>query len=144
MRSGRSGDRGFTLLEVLVAFIIAALALGELFSVAAADLRSVAVAGRYEEALSRARSHLAATGLGGTLAPGEQQGEDGGGYHWVVRTSQVAVGALPDSGASLPAPQAPRPALYVVAASVSWREGGQARSVRLTTERVAPAARTGP
>jgi general secretion pathway protein I len=140
MRPGRSGDRGFTLLEVLVAFIIAALALGELFSVAASDLRSVAVAGRYQEALSRARSHLAATGLGGALLAGEQQGDDGGGYHWTLRISQIATAALPTSGPALPTPQAPRAGLYLVAASVSWQEGGRARSVRLTTERVAPAA----
>ncbi len=144
MRPGRSGDRGFTLLEVLVAFIIAALALGELFSVAASDLRSVAVAGRYEEALSRARSHLAGAGLGGMLVAGEQQGEDGGGYHWAMRISQVAVAALPESGSSPSTPQGPRPALYLVTASVSWQEGGRARSVRLITERVAPAAPASP
>ncbi len=140
MWPGRSGDRGFTLLEVLVAFIIAALALGELFSVAAGELRSVAVAGRYEEALSRARSHLAAIGLGKALVAGEQQGEDGAGYHWTARISQIAAAALPDSGSALAAPQAPRAGLYLVAAAVSWQEGRRARSVRLTTERVAPAA----
>ena len=141
MRPGRSGDRGFTLLEVLVAFLIAALALGELFSVAASDLHSVAVAGRYEEAVSRARSHLAATGLDGTLVAGEQQGEDGGGYHWAVRVAQVAAAAPPASASALAlAQQGARAALYLVIASVSWREGGRARSVRLTTERVAPAA----
>jgi len=153
MRPGRSGDRGFTLLEVLVAFLIAALALGELFSVAASDLHSVAVAGRYEEAVSRARSHLAATGLDGALLAGEQQGEDGGGYHWAVRVVQVAAAAPPASASPMAPPQGvsqgasqqgasqgARAALYLVTASVSWREGGRARSVRLTTERVAPAA----
>ena len=140
MRPGRSGDRGFTLLEVLVAFVIAALALGELFSVAASDLHSVAVAGRVEEAVSRARSHLAATGLDGALVAGEQQGEDGGGYHWAVRVAQLAAAAPPASGPAMGAPQGARAALYLVTASVSWQEGGQARSVHLTTERVAPAA----
>lgn len=128
-------DRGFTLLEVLVAFIIAALALGELFSVAASDLRSVQVAGRYEEALSRARSHIAAIGLDGRLVAGELQGDDGGGYHWAVRITQTAA-AAPAEGAGIAAVQAPRAALYLVAATVSWQDGERARVVRLTTERV--------
>jgi general secretion pathway protein I len=140
MRPGRSGDRGFTLLEVLVALIIAALALGELFSVAASDLRSVVVAGRTQEALSRARSHLATVGLNGALVAGEQRGDDGGGYHWALRVAQIAAAAPPASVSPMAAPQGAPAALYLVTASVSWREGGRTRSVRLTTERVAPAA----
>lgn len=139
-RRGRR-DHGFTLLEVLVAFIIAALAMGELFSVAASDLRAVDVAGRYEEALSRARSHLAAVGPNGALTPGEQQGDDGGGYHWAVRIAVVtSAPPLPEPTASaLAAPAAPRAALYSVAAAISWREGDHSRVVRLATERVGPA-----
>ncbi len=144
MRPIRSRERGFTLFEVLVAFIIAALALGELFSVAASDLRSVAIAGRTEEAVSRARSHLAAIDANTVLVAGEQQGDDGGGYHWAVRIAQLAAATPPSSGPSPAAPGGARPALYVVTASVSWRDGRQARSVRLTTERVAPAAASAP
>lgn len=128
-------DRGFTLLEVLVAFIIAALAMGELFSVAASDLHAVDVAGRYEEALSRARSHLASAGRDGALTPGEQQGDDGGGYHWAVRIAEVASAPVLDAAASA----APRPALFAVAVAISWREGDRTRVVRLVTERVGPA-----
>ncbi len=118
------------LLEVLVAFVSAALALGELFTVAASDLRAVFVAGRYEEAVSRARSHLAATGADGRLIAGEQTGDDGGGYRWALQVVQVA---------AAPPPQEPRPALYDVSVAVTWTDGEQARIVRLTTERVAPA-----
>ncbi len=118
------------LLEVLVAFIIAALALGELFSVAASDLRSVNVAGRYEEALSRARSHLEAAGPDGRLVAGEQAGEDGGGYRYALRITPLA---------AVPSPAEPRAGLYAVAVAVSWKDGEQTRVVRLNTERVAPA-----
>ncbi|HJS86168.1 MAG TPA: type II secretion system protein, partial [Acetobacteraceae bacterium] len=100
MRPGWRRERGFTLLEVLVAFIIAALALGELFSVAASDLHAVAVASRTEEAISRAQSHLAAIDAQPVLVAGEQQGEDGGGYHWAVRVAQRAI-AAPEAGPSL-------------------------------------------
>jgi prepilin-type N-terminal cleavage/methylation domain-containing protein len=46
-------ERGFTLLEVLVAAAIAALALGVLLQGALASLRSVQVAGHYQEAARR-------------------------------------------------------------------------------------------
>ena len=48
-------DRGFTLLEVLVAFIIAALALGVLFQGGIGGLTTANAAARYDEALSRAQ-----------------------------------------------------------------------------------------
>ncbi len=137
-------ERGFTLLEVLIAFIIAALAMSELFSVAAGDLRATRVAGRYEAALSRAQSHLAAIGLEERLVAGEQQGDDGGGYHYASRVALVAA-APPTAGGGLLSVQAPpRAALYVVNVAISWQEGERARVVRLTTERVGQAPPSSP
>lgn len=125
------------LLEVLVAFVIAALALTVLYSVASTGLRSVAVAGQYEEALTRARSHLAAIGVDGALTPGEQQGNDGNGFHYEVQISQIAAAPVTLGGRSGAA--VPQPVLYLILVAISWHEGTHARVVRLATERVEPA-----
>ncbi len=86
----RRSDRGFTLLEVLVAFIIAALALGVLFNGATASLTEAGVVGRYEEALSRAQSHLAAASHGTPTSLVSGEGEEGHGFHWAVRIAPIA------------------------------------------------------
>jgi general secretion pathway protein I len=140
----RHRRQGLTLIEVLVAFVIAALAMGVLFSVAGNDLRAVEIAGRYQEALSRARSHLAAIGVGGPLAPGTQQGEDVGGFRWQVQIVELAVGVVspPSSAAPLSAGQAP--ALYQVSIAESWTDGTHVRVVRLSTERVGAAPTSRP
>ena len=131
--------RGFALLEVLVAFVIAALALGGLASAALGGLRATAAAGRYEEALARARSHLAAIGRGGPMVPGEQEGDDGGGFHWRSRIALLA--AVPVAGGGTAAtPDAPRLGLYAVGVEISW----QGRQVSLRTERVAAAPPAAP
>jgi general secretion pathway protein I len=123
-------ERGFTLLEVLVAFVIAALALGVLFRGTLGGLRTAQVAGRYEEAVTRAQSHLAALTAGG-LTPGDRQGDDGNGFHWRVRVAPVG---LAGAGAS---------ALYAVGVSISWMDGSR-RSVELDSERIGLAPRQGP
>ncbi len=124
-------DDGFTLLEVLVAFAIAALALGVLFEGAVGGLRSTRVADRTEEALSRAQSHLAAVGQGMPLGPGTQEEDDGGGYYWSVRIRPLR------SAVSTSA----RIVLYAVQVTESWSEGRSSgadttRSVVLRTERL--------
>ena len=128
-------DRGFTLLEVLVAFIIAAFALAALFSGGLGGLQAAAVSGRTTEALSRAQSHLAAAPTGDALAAGDRQGDEGGGFHWRVRIV-TADTALPDPSAQRGAPVL---ALYAVSSAVSWTEGGRTRSVQLDSLRTAPA-----
>ena len=126
-RSAREG--GFTLLEVLVAFAIAAAALAALTQGALGGLQSVRVSGHAQEAVARARSRLAVLGPAVPLAPGEQEGDDGGGFRWRQRVAPV--------GDPLPAPRgAARPVLLDVSVAVSWRLDGRAREVVLRTRRL--------
>ena len=132
----RSGERGFTLLEVVVAFAIAALGLSVLFSGTLGGLRAAEVAGRYGEAVSRARSHLAAVGHGAPLAAGEQGGEDDGGWRWRLRIAPMAGVARAQGN--------PVPTLFAVSVSVSWGEGDAERRVQLDTRRLGSAPPAGP
>lgn len=134
-----SDQRGFTLLEVLVALVIAAMALGVLFQTAGSGLLNVRTAGNYEEAISRARSHLAAIGNDVRLSSGELNGDDGGGYHWRIVIKPIATSAAPSG----PAPTAesgeqvmPRVTLFSVEVAISWMSDGQPREVTLRTERL--------
>ncbi len=128
-------EEGFTLLEVLVAFIIAALALGALTQGAAGGLQSARVSGHYQEALSRARSRLAT--LDATPASGEQRGDDGGGYAWQVDVTPVATAGRPREGVDPPRPG--RAVLLAVTVRISWRMDGGEREVALATERLGSA-----
>ena len=125
-------ERGFTLLEVLVAAVIAALALGALYQGSLAGILAARTAGQVQEATSRARSRLAMVGHGAPVIPGEQQGDDGGGFRWRVRV--VALGTAPASrGDAAQLARGPRAALYGVTVWVMWRAGA-ARQVRLDTQ----------
>ncbi len=129
-------EAGFTLLEVLVAFIIAALALGALTQGAAGGLQSARVSGHYQEALSRARSRLAT--LSAAPAPGEQHGDDDGGYGWQVDVSPIATTGRPQEGVDPPRPG--RATLFAVTVRISWRMDGGERGVVLATERLGSAS----
>ena len=100
-------DPGFTLLEVLVAFAIAALALGTLFRGTIDGLHTAQIASRYQEAVTRAESRLAALSAG-NLTAGDRQGDDGNGFHWHERITPVETAA--------PA------GLYTVNVAISWVE----------------------
>jgi general secretion pathway protein I len=128
-------ERGFTLLEVLIAFAIASLALALLFRAASDGMLSVRTAGRYEEAVARARSHLAAIGRDAALVAGSSEGNDGGGYRWHLDVTPVATSQPATLGpARIGGP--PPPELYAVSVAVSWREGGKDREFVLRTERM--------
>jgi general secretion pathway protein I len=129
--SDRAPDAGFTLLEVLVAFVIAALALGVLFQGAIEGLAAVHLADRTAEALSRARSHLAAVGHGIPLRTQTQEGEDGSGFSWSLQIRPLESAALPQSGGD---PQHPaRETLFAVRVTESWNGPQGRRGVTLAT-----------
>lgn len=127
-------DAGFSLLEVLVAFVIAALALGALTQGAGGGLQAARLSGHYGEAVARARSRLAA--LGPSPAPGQATGDDGGGYRWQTTVTAIATAGPPRAED----PQrAIRPVLLGVAVRVSWRLDGGEREVVLATQRLGAA-----
>ncbi len=119
-----SAGAGFTLLEVLVAFIIAALALALLAKGGIDGLRASSLSGQYQEALARAQSHLAAAV--NTPQAGDRQGDDGDGFHWHVRIVPLAHIVIPTGPVTL----------LAVSVAISWG-GRPGRSVQLDTEQVA-------
>ena len=136
-------ERGFTLLEVLVAFIIAALALGVMFDAALGGLRASETASHYEEALSLARSHLASVSNAG-LAGREVSGDDGRGFHWVVRIRPVSTITLPRGPDEDPSQGPPaQTTLYAVSVTETWHGDGGDRQVRLDGARLGAGAAKG-
>ncbi len=139
----RDRERGFTLLEVLVAFVIAALALGVMFQASLGGLRATTMASHYQEALSLARSHLAAAAAG-TMAGREQSGDDGRGFRWTVRIKPAGTITLargPDEQPS-DGPRA-RTTLYAISVTETWTADGGERQVRLDSARLGPGAARG-
>jgi general secretion pathway protein I len=132
----RSGSRsGFVLLEVMVAFLIVALAVGVLYHAILTGLREAQIASRYEQALSRARSRLALAEGSDTLVSGDHQGDDGSGFGWRLRVTPIDSTMVRPFGPAGLRPAAGVPVtLYAVSIWVSWRDFSQRRSVRLDTE----------
>lgn len=85
-------DGGFTLLEVLVAFAIAAPALALLFGLGVQSVTAAQAAARYREVISRAQSRLDVL-PNQALVAGVRDGEDGHGFRW--RTRIAAAASLP-------------------------------------------------
>ncbi len=136
---GRTRERGFTLLEVVVAVAIASLALVGLFDAASGGLFSVDTAAHAEEALQRAQSHLAAIGRDAALVTGDWSGNDGGGYRWRILVQPVAQ----RQGVALDGVTPQITALYSVEVAESWRSNGHERAIVLRTLRLGTGAASG-
>ena len=122
---------GFTLLEVLVAVAIAGVALVALFQAGGRGLLAIHTAARYEEAVQRAQSHLAALGRDVALLEGETEGDDGGGYRWRLRIMPRA---------SLPGAAVGSHTLFDIEVAVTWPGAWNRRELVLKTSRIATAA----
>ncbi len=121
----RRACRGFSLLEVLVAFTILAMLLGALFQVFSGGLRAARSGDQYTRATVIAQSRLAAVGVEQPLREGVSSGTDDGPYHWRVTVSPYLDDQMPVVDHVL------QP--LTVHVEVFWEEGGSARSVSLTS-----------
>ena len=130
------------MLEVIVALAIALPALILMYrqGVLALDVSRSAIA--YQEAISRAQSHLDAL-VDAALVPGDRDGEDGGAFRWRTRIVPVATIA-PSRDTPLRSPYAAGTALYDVSVQISWRFGRGPQALTLQTRRLGPATEQAP
>ena len=133
--------KGFTLLEVVVALVIAGMAAGALMVAVGSGLHATQTASMYDQAIVRAKSRLAAATHGTKLAPEDRRGDDGGGFRWRLRVVPVASAAVRPIG--LVGPRAAASigvVLYGVSVWIAWNDGSTEREVRLDTQQVGGAA----
>lgn len=113
----RARAAGYTLIEVIVAFAILALALTLLLGTLSGAARQVRWADEAGRAALHARSLLDQTGVGETLRPGHSEGVfEQGRYRWSLEVTPYADRSRPPS--PLVDPAAPR--LLQLALTVQW------------------------
>ena len=124
MTRGRS-CRGFSLLEVLVAFTILAMLLGALFQVFSAGLHAARSGDRYTRATVIAQSQFAALGVEHALQEGITSGATDDKYNWRVTVRVYDDDQLPETGLVM------QP--LAIDVEVFWEEGGAPRTLTLTS-----------
>ena len=116
-------SRGFTLLEILVALVVFALAFGVLAQILHTGLRQSTVARSLAGATMLARSELARVGIEVPLQAGAVEGESEDGLRWQTEI-ELLIDASEDQSL----------ALYQVQVTVAWGES-PAEQLVLTTLR---------
>lgn len=95
IRTRRSGERGFALIEIIVAFVILALGLGAIAVGIATAMRSDARTQTNRVALRLAQSRLEAAGISQVLVPGYREGRVADKYRWQQTITAIQTGAPP-------------------------------------------------
>ena len=118
-------DRGFTLLEVLIAFAIAAVALAALFHIFSVGIMAQSAAGRLTDAVALAEEQLALAEQGTLPGDGLQEGQSANGLKWRRSIKPLAASTAAGDNGSLTA--------YEVRVTVSWDAAGRSRSITLSS-----------
>ena len=80
-------QRGFSLLEMLIAFSILAVSLGILMKIFSSGITTAQVADDYANAVQISNNLIAKTGIEKPLKIGEETGVENNFYHWRVRVN---------------------------------------------------------
>jgi general secretion pathway protein I len=122
-----SNCKGFSLLEVLVAFTVLALALGVIFPLFATVSASARMSESYGQALLIAESRMAVLSAATSLDLRDQVGQEGS-FTWHGKVSDYATGE--------PSPVVAGMLPRQLDVRVSWVDGTHERAVTLTSVRL--------
>ena len=127
--------RGFTLLEILVAFVVLAVGAGVLYRTFSLGLTNVSTASGYSEAIAIAEAKLGALGLEKPLAEGEESGTtDDHRFEWRVT---VQLYTPPGENADQLGEVGSSHQLYRATAYVTWDQRADLkRMIELSTVRL--------
>ena len=120
-------QKGFSLLEVLVAFTVLALSLGVLFQLFSTAVRGVLQSEHYTRALIIAESRLALLGREEPLEQGQKEGIEADIYRWRAEVTPYVDGEATS--------ELMRVEPYQVSVHVGWDEAEASYPVELTTLR---------
>ena len=133
MRTGR--QRGFSLLEVIAAIMLLAIAFGALMKVAGASVSLTRNAAEHSEAAMYARSLLDSAFVGEPVRPGSSSGRFNPQYRWQLDVTPWNQAGAAAADASL--------RLYQLDLAVSWGPAAHPRSAHFRTLRLGGAAPAG-
>jgi general secretion pathway protein I len=140
-------QRGFTLLEVMLAFVMLAAAMGVLISMLSNGLGQVSQAQRETEATLYAQSLIDQIGVLEPVVPERRTGEfDRGRYRYQLDVSEVddpaPVPVPPDAVATRPVSAGPK--VYRIALAVSWGTDKAGQRLQFVTLRARNKPQFGP
>ena len=122
-------QRGFTLVEIVVAFVLLSLVLATSYQIFSSGLQRATDLEDYSQALEIARTQLAQASIGETYEEGQVSGaSDDDRFHWTVSTAAFDDGGDPAKRALA--------TLYAirVGVHVTWRNGlGTEKQLDLAT-----------
>lgn len=127
--SKASKQQGFTLLEIMVAFVIMGLVVGTLLQLFGTAMRSAALADEYSFAVQVAESRMEAVGseikVEKTTVSGQEEGTP---YKWAVTMQPIELNEKQDEFSLSVEP-------YQVIVVVSWDSEGKQRQFTLSSLR---------
>ena len=118
-------SRGFSLIEILVAFSIAALSLTIIFQLYASGTTSGILGNEYTRAIAIAQSRMEMIGTVEDFQGYSRSGIESDKFYWNITVDEY------DPAGSNPDP--PRIELKAVSITVTWDSRGQERSITLQT-----------
>lgn len=121
-------QKGFTLIEVLVAFVILAMSLSVLFRIFSGGLANISIGERYAGAVTLAETLLDEANLSQSEMSGSRSGSREDGYRWVKTVQAYEV--IDQDGNSIPVEN-----LQKVEVQITWEAMGRERHMVLSTLR---------
>lgn len=128
-------QRAFTLIEILAAFVVFALAFGAVMQALSGSIRNTVQSRGYTQAALMARSKMDALGVTEPIRPGGDRGELAEGYRYDLEIREWEPPEDPGPDGNLQ----PEVVMYRVDMTVEWGEPPRVRRAEFTTLRAVQA-----